>query len=200
MNASKIANFTCFIAIAAFAAGCVTPPRQLTTPQAATPQDTPPQVASPAPTIPFEESEFQPFAGKGTSTITGQAFLKTAGGEVRYGAGDNVLLIPVTPYTTEKVKALVGVKGEGSSIAASYYIMTLQGDIRLQKYIHTVVGDGSGNFEFQNIPAGDYYIVCPIFWSVPNPDLGITDQTGGVAHTKTHVGDGETVKVVVTLQ
>jgi hypothetical protein len=195
-----IANFICFIAIAAFAAGCVTQPHQLTTPQAATSLATPPQIASSEPTIPFDESALQPFAGKGTSTITGQAFLKTAGGEVRYGAGDNVLLIPVTPYTTEKVTDLVKAKGEDSSMLAGVYLSILLGDIRMQKYIRTVVGDGSGNFEFQNIPAGDYYIVCPIYWSVPNPDLGITDETGGVANTKTHIGDGETVKVVVTLQ
>jgi hypothetical protein len=196
----KIRNITCILALATFIAGCVTQ----TPPQATAPQPTvpfmPPQAAAPQPTVPFDESALQPFTGKGTSTITGQAFLKTAGGEIRYGAGDNVLLIPVTPYTAEKVKALVGVKGEGSSIAANFYILTLQGDIRMQKYIRTVIGDGSGNFEFQNIPAGDYYIVCPIYWSVLNPDLGITDETGGVANTKTHIGNGETVKVVVTLQ
>jgi hypothetical protein len=183
----SITNFTCFIAIAAFVAGCVTPQRQLTTPQAAVPQ----------PTVPFDESALLPFAGKGTSTITGQAFLKTAGGEVRYGAGDNVLLIPVTPYTTQEVGW-----ADSTLIIAGVPTPTSQNmfDLRLQKYIRTVVGDGSGNFEFQNIPAGDYYVLCPIIWSVPNYELGIIDKTGGVAHAKTHVDDGETVKVVVTLQ
>lgn len=139
MNASKIANFTCFIAIAAFAAGCVTPPRQLTTPQA-----TPPQAASPEPTIPFDESALQPFAGKGTSTITGQAFLKTAGGEVRYGAGNDVSLIPVTPYTTERVKAFVAARDPILAGILAQFI-----DLRLHKYTRKVVADGSGNFEFQ---------------------------------------------------
>ena len=176
-----IANFACFIAMAVCAAGCATQ----TTPQTATPQ----------PTLPFDEPALQPFVGKGTSTITGQAFLTTAGGEVRYGAGDTVSLSPVTPYTTDRVESLVAARGP---IVAD--ILAPQNDLRLQKYIRTVVGDGSGNFDFQNIPAGDYYIVCPIFWSVPNFALGITDQTGGVAFAKTHVGDGETVKVVVTLQ
>jgi hypothetical protein len=178
---TKIANLTCIFALATLVAGCVTPSHQLTTPQV---------------TIPFDESALQPFAGKGTSTITGQAFLKTAGGEVRYGAGNDVSLIPVTPYTTKRVEAFVAAS---DPIVAG--ILTPQHiDLRLQKYIRTAVADGNGNFEFQNIPAGDYYIVCPIFWSVPNLDLGIIDQTGGVANTKTHIGDGETIKVVVTLQ
>jgi hypothetical protein len=177
-----ITNFACFIAIAAFAAGCVT--------------QTTPQVATIQPTIPFDESALQPFAGKGTSTITGQAFLKTTGGEVKYGAGNDVSLIPVTQYTTKRVEAFVAASDPiVAGILAPQHI-----DLRLQKYIRTVVADGSGNFEFQKIPVGDYYIVCPIFWTVANPDLGITDQAGGVANTKTHIGDGETVKVVVTLQ
>lgn len=177
-----IANSTCLIALATFVASCATtpPPRATATPEV---------------TVPFDEAALQPFVAKGTSTITGQAFLKTAGGEVRYGAGDNVSLVPVTPYTTQRTKAFLKA---GDSMMAS--ILAPQSDQRLQKYVRSVVADASGKFEFQNIPAGDYYVLCPIFWSVPNFTLGISDQTGGVAFAKATVSDGETVKVVVTLQ
>lgn len=161
----KIRNLTCIIALATLFAGCVTPPHQMATP--------------------FDESALQRFAGNGTSTVTGQAFLKTQGGDVKFGAGDTVSLMPVTPYTTEAWRAARG--GEQP-----------QTDPRLQKYIRTAIADGNGNFEFQNIPAGDYYIECPIFWAVAG-EYG-PYQTGGVAYTQTHVDDGQTVKVVVTLQ
>ncbi|HEY3932619.1 MAG TPA: hypothetical protein VGM58_09660 [Verrucomicrobiae bacterium] len=137
-------------------------------------------------TTPFDESKFQPFVGKGTATITGQAFLKTVGGEVRYGAGDPVILTPVTPYTTE-------------AMLAERSLQLPQTDPRLLKYIHTVTADGNANFEFQDIPSGDYYIKCAIVWGAPD-QYGIIEQTGGVAWAKTHVGNDETVKVVVTSQ
>jgi hypothetical protein len=160
-----IRNLSCIVALATLFAGCVTQ-HQMTTP--------------------FDESKFQPFVGKGTATITGQAFLKTVGREVRYGAGDPVILTPVTPYTTE-------------AMLAERSLQLPQTDPRLLKYIHTVTADGNGNFEFQDIPSGDYYIKCAIVWGAPD-QYGIIEQTGGVAWAKTHVGNDETVKVVVTSQ
>ena len=47
------------------------------------------------------ESEFLPYAGTGTNTVTGQAFLKTRDGEVRFGAGCEVVVVPVTSYTIQ---------------------------------------------------------------------------------------------------
>lgn len=160
----KTINIICTVALIALATGCVMP-HQMTTS--------------------FDESEFHKFAGNGTSTITGQAFLKTQGGDVKFGAGDTVSLIPITPYTTEAWQA----ERNGEQP---------QTDPRLQKYIRTVIADGSGDFEFQNVPAGDYYIECPIYWEVPGDYT--TERTGGVAYAQTHVDDGKTVKVIVTLQ
>lgn len=177
----KIPNWTCLIAVATFVVSCATPQ----SPQAKPPQNT----------VPFDESALQPFAAKGTSTLTGQAFLKTAGGVVRYGAGETVSLIPVTPYTTQRTKALLAAN---DPMMAS--ILAPQNELRLQKYVRTIIADASGNFEFQNIPAGDYYVACPVFWSVPSVISGATRHTGGVAYAKIKVGEGETVKVIVTLQ
>lgn len=141
----KTRNIICIVALAILAAGCVLP-HQMTTP--------------------FDESAFQKFAGNGTSTITGQAFLKTQGGDVKFGAGDTVSLMPVTPYTTEAWQA----ERNGEQP---------QTNPRLQKYIRTTIADGNGNFEFQNLPGGDYYVECPIFWEVAG-EYGL-EQTGGVA-------------------
>src|SRR4029077_12319054 len=100
---------------------------------------------------PFNEADYQPFAGNGTATITGQAFLKAANGAVKLGAGDTGSLIPVTPYTTE---AMAAFQSFGSPPL----------DPRLQRFIRKVIADGGGHFAFQNIPAGRYYVQCPIFW------------------------------------
>jgi hypothetical protein len=163
----KIRSITCIMVMSALLGGCITPPHQH-------------QMMTP-----FDESVLQGFAGKGASTITGQAFLKTRGGDVKFGAGNKVFLVPVTSYTTEALRAL----RDGEQ---------LQLDPRLGKYIRTAIADGNGNFEFQNIPSGDYHIECPIVWEVAG-EYGLS-QTGEVAYTQTHVDDGQTVKVVVTSQ
>jgi hypothetical protein len=134
----------------------------------------------------FDEAEFAPYAAPGTSTITGQAFLKTAGGEVRFGAGNPVELVPVTAYTTERYNYQVAGEIPGPT------------DLRLAKHTRTTIADGNGNFEFHELPAGTYYATCYISWQVPNP-YGIAPlTTGGTACGTVKVGTGETAKVVVT--
>jgi len=57
--------------------------------------------------VAFDEVDFLPYAGTGTGKIIGQAFLKTRGGDVKYGAGNEVMLVPNTPYTSEIIDAMV---------------------------------------------------------------------------------------------
>lgn len=139
-------------------------------------------------TATYNEAEYARYAGRGTAKIHGQAFLKTVGGDVKYGAGSTVYLYPVTSMTTEWYdKFLV----QGKSLKA--------GDDRMMKYSRQIVADGTGNFEFEGLPAGDYYLVCNIFWGVPT---GLTfapiGETGGAVHTKVIVAAGENKRVILT--
>lgn len=134
----------------------------------------------------FDEAEYTPYAGTGTSTITGQAFLKTRAGEVRLGAGNTVELVPLTPYTRERLnRATLG----GQHLEPR--------DPRLAQYVRTTVADGNGNFEFRNVPAGDYVALCLITWEYVASAYSRA-TTGGQAYGIVKVGPGETVKVVVT--
>lgn len=132
----------------------------------------------------FNEAEFLPYAGTGSSNIIGQAFLKTRGGDVKYGAGNEVILIPVTSYTRETIERYV-IRGENLE----------QHDQRYSKYRRTTRADGQGGFEFNNIPAGDYYLVCGIFWTLSDR---FSTKTGGIAHSQVSVKPGETIKVILT--
>lgn len=133
----------------------------------------------------FIESEFAPYGEIGSSTVTGQAFLKTRGGEVRFGAGSEVIMVPVTSYTTEIFQRSVL---DGQRLQSP--------DSRYAAYRRTTTTDGNGNFEFRNAPAGEYYLSCVITWEVPGP-YGL-QTTGGTAHGRVKAGAGETVKVIVT--
>ena len=133
----------------------------------------------------FIESEFAPYAGVGISTVTGQAFLKTRSGEVRFGAGCEVQMAPVTSYTTEFFERSM----------LSYELLETQ-DPRYAAYRRTTIADGNGNFEFLGVPAGSYYLTCVIEWEYVT-EHGLT-KTGGTALGKTTVAVGETAKVILT--
>lgn len=133
--------------------------------------------------VPFDDSAFAWAAGKGTATIAGSAFLKTRGGDVKVGAGNNVELIPVTPYTIERFRTSVNLPLEAR-------------DPRLSKHIRTTLADAQGNFEFKEIPPGDYFLACIIQWQY-GTGLG-TATTGGQAIALVSVKSDEVKKVVLT--
>lgn len=138
-------------------------------------------------TAPFIQSEYDPYENPGTSVITGQAFMKTRGGDVKYGAGCTVVLNPVTTYSTEWFRKAVI---EGYSLS--------EPDPRGSKYHRQTIADGNGYFEFKNLPKGEYYLACSITWQYYAGSLLGNQTTGGTAYAKTKVNESETVKVIVT--
>ena len=133
----------------------------------------------------YSPAEYAPYARAGTGKITGQAFLKTVGGEVRYGAGNTVALHPATSLTNEWFTKVV-VQGRD----------LVPGDLRANDYRRITTADAEGRFEFNNLPPGEYYVTCGITWGVPS-DIGVL-PTGGIAYARATVRNGETTKVVVT--
>jgi hypothetical protein len=133
----------------------------------------------------YNPAELLPYSKAGTGKSIGQAFLKTVGGDVKYGAGNTVAIHPVTSLTTEWYdKAIV----QGIPLAA--------GNPHTDDYRKTTQADGEGRFEFDGLPPGGYYVTCAITWGVPS-DLGIM-PTGGIAYAKVTVRNGETAKAIVT--
>lgn len=133
--------------------------------------------------VPFDDAEFARQMAPGTAKIVGQAFLKTAGGDVKYGAGNEVLLFPANAYTIESRRlAMDGTYTEK--------------DPRFTKYIRKTVADGNGNFEFSGLAAGRYFLECHIVWQYAAGQF--LANTGGYAKGDVTVKDGETVKVIVT--
>lgn len=133
----------------------------------------------------FNPEEFKPYMVKGTGKISGQAFLKTAGGDVKFGAGNKVELIPMTAYMRERVERVMR-RGERLE----------ERDWRVINYQRETVADGNGNFEFTEIPPGEYVVYCLIQWQVSS---GIyTLPTGDYAYGVVKIAEGESKKVIVT--
>ena len=131
----------------------------------------------------FVESEYAPYAGKGTARICGVAYIKTQRGEFKYGAGNETYLNPVTSYSTEWYRVEV-IGGRSLNKA----------DRRALAYNQATRADSEGRFCFENIPSGDYYLTCPVEW-VYGANSAIK---GGMAYAQVTVKDGETVNAVLT--
>ena len=110
--------------------------------------------------------------------------MKTRAGDVKVGAGEKVELIPATAYTKERFQL------------ASLNTAMEARDPRLAKYVRTTLADAQGNFEFKNIPPGEYHLACVIQWQY-NTGYG-NARTGGQAVTSVTVTGDETKKVVLT--
>lgn len=137
-----------------------------------------PQVP-PTMTYQFAEALFTPYAGVGTSNITGQAFSKTKGGDVKYPAGESIYLFPDNPYMTEAL--------------GKFYYFTLGGTnlSHLSPYVRSTQIDGGGNFTFTNIPSGSYILITTHTW------LAGEYTTGGDIEGKVIVAPNQTAKVLV---
>ena len=117
--------------IAAVLGGCANPPVDLTRT--------------------FEEGDFRWAEGPGMATLTGQAFARTNGGEVRACAGLEIYLVPVTPYTKAISKAIQDGNRRFVPHPPAYL-----------KYRRSTLGDVSGGFEFRELPAGQWYVGCQL--------------------------------------
>jgi hypothetical protein len=136
-------------------------------------------------TATFDTLEYAPYTGPGTGTVSGQAFLKTRGGEVRLGAGCTVMLCPATSYSKEwfEVRVLRD-------------MATTPPDERTTSFTRTTLADGDGRFSFSGLPPGRYYLASYVRWDVPGRN-GL-QPSGGWAYAKATVDSAQHVDVVVT--
>ncbi len=69
-------------------------------------------------------------------------------------------------------------------------------DPRVWRYNRKTVGDGTGHFEFRNLPAGDYYVHTAIVWGVASEYAVV--PTGGGVGAKVSIHSGQTTEIILT--
>lgn len=135
--------------------------------------------------VPFPEAEYAVLPKQGTGAVTGQVFMKTVGGDVKFGAGSDVYMLPVTSYTTQwYVESYLGGKA------------LQEPDPRAKQGQLVTQADGTGAFTFTDVPPGKYYLSSTVNWSVPT-SYGLAPQGGVVAKLVT-VTDGKTAREMLT--
>jgi poly(3-hydroxybutyrate) depolymerase len=144
---------------------------------------TPPQ---PVQRIPFPVEEYSRLPTKGTGVVEGQAFLKTNGGDVKFGAGSEVTLIPVTTYSEQWY-----------DVGFVQHKPITESDRRQLPYVRFTQADGNGNFKFTELPAGQYFISAEVIWQAPSPYGGTAKQGGRIANRIT-VNEGKSTRTMLT--
>lgn len=136
-----------------------------------------PEVDGPQPRqTQFILEEYEPYGVLGTGVIEGQAFLWDDEGHLIYGAGKLVFMNPVTTYSTEwwERNVLDQIELEVSNDGRSLY------------YHWITIADGFGQFRFEGLPPGQYYLGSRVI------------EGKQFAHAKITLAEGEKAEILLT--
>lgn len=135
----------------------------------------------------FNKEEVNWFKSKGNGTIKGIAKFKSKNGDLRFGEEFRIELMPNCLYTEERLNAIYKNKSSG-------YVYIEDGIPKFtpdsEGYHDTIktMCNKDGEFEFRNLPAGDYYIIAFMLW----------EKTGGgiMQHIPLSEGESKIIKMI----
>jgi hypothetical protein len=139
----------------------------------------------------FDPKEAVAITKQGRAKIEGQAFLRQRGGSVVTAAGNTVNLIPASTYARERFAKIYN----GRKFAETL----LPADTRDASYVHmmrSTIADAQGNFVFDNVAPGEYFVQTQVTWSVPGRYL----LEGGSMWELVKIGDRNPPKLILTDQ
>jgi hypothetical protein len=140
----------------------------------------------------FEPKPAETALQSGTNTIKGSAFMRKRTGSIVPAAGEIVYLIPATPYAEERFAKLFP-RGKLNPIQSSRNADATDPDyVRLMR---TTKGDKSGNFSFENVKPGPWFISTRVSWHEPRADV----PSGGAIYERVDIkGQDQVVEVIVS--
>ena len=142
-------------------------------------------------TVKFNEAEAKKMLAVGNNTVYGSAFLKQMGGGVVTCAGETVRLIPATMYATERMKYFYGPSVD-YSVGVYFGGKSAEDNAPYESNIKTTVCNQNGDFSFDNVADGSFYVSTVVLWKVAHRIQG-----GGLAQ-RVNVKSGEKKQVILT--
>ena len=144
----------------------------------------------------FDPAEVAWAKEAGSNTITGNAVLRTVGGDAKTCAGLEVNLVPMSSYAKARFDVMYGGLSRGI-LPASINKQWSSTDPRYVEAARRTRCDSQGNFIFERIPDGQYYVTAMVVWGVPQQYH--TSTEGGVLMEKITVSGGETKRLILTV-
>lgn len=145
-------------------------------------------------TTQFDPNEVSWSKGDGTNTVTGFAVLRTVGGEARTCAALMVRLIPDSAYARERMVGIFGSTTQGTAKVTGPRYDEAATDKAYVASVRETRCDGQGNFSFERVPNGIWYVSAAVVWSA-NPRSGTLE--GGLMMKRVDLAGGQSVKVAL---
>lgn len=134
---------------------------------------------------PYNIEEHEPYRLEGKNSVTGQAFMRQAGGGTVSCAGTPATLFPDTAFFREAIDiASRGLKPDASGQARPN---------RDGSSFRRAVCDAQGNFAFERVPSGRWILVAEVRWWA-----GPYSPQGGMLRQEVEVKEGSTNRFLLT--
>jgi hypothetical protein len=133
---------------------------------------------------PWKADEVAWSTNEGGNTVSGFAVLRTVSGEARTCAGLSVELIPESRYSELRLYAIWGYMEKNYKSANE--LMRRRLDNADPGYLATIRRtrcDGQGNFSFDKIPDGSWYVVAAVVWKA-DPRSPLLEGGSFIQHIK----------------
>jgi len=143
-------------------------------------------------TVPFDPSEVSFINQTGSGQISGQAFLRQNGGGVVTCAGQDVTLVPAGAFARERITAIYG-NMNGGRINVFQSANQEGVDPQYFALMRTTSCDAEGDYEFNGLAAGAYYVTTSVLWTVPGQFV----PEGGAMSKLVQLGSGESKRVLL---
>lgn len=118
---------------------------------------------------PFYEADFAAYAGDGTATLEGEAFLRMQSGNIKNCAGAQVLLAPATRYDLAVMGAFLFSRLDTALKRAG----------PAAKYWRETQCDQQGKFLFENLPVGEWVVLTEATFEVVDQNRVLGNLTSG---------------------
>jgi len=142
---------------------------------------------------PFNLEELKFVSVPGKASISGRAVLELADGLLKDCAGFNVEMLPVTAYSSERISKTYGNVQRGQVLLEQNPPKFVPDVKEYHELLLKSSCNAQGVFHFENVPAGDYFVMAFLIWEEKSGDS--VRKTGGALMQRLKVGANDRVAI-----